>query len=271
MDDHIAFLGWYRQCMDEKRRIVLPADFRETLSARIASPDNRRVVLTRLASDGMPYIGIADLLHQGSMLANASGRPYECAYAAQGRLVLPEPLAKHAGVAKGASYVIEASPDRTHLRLWNERTWQTWGQRQDTLDKKMLLLSPFATTAVRESPSTNQTIDDKRRVTLPAAFGNGPVYFAFARMRSFPCIELTDEAHFASVRDRVESNKAYRGQMESWNRAVIPEPLADHAGLLPGQPVVLEHGTHCIRLWNPSTYDVWASVRQYVCESEPQP
>lgn len=125
------FLGTYTPSLDDKGRLILPARFREELSAGlVVTKGQERCLAVWTAA------GFAELTEQmrgavrpgGESGTGRSSRDYhrvffasayDCAPDTQGRIVIPPPLRQYAGLTREC-VVIGAD---TRLEIWDAAAW----------------------------------------------------------------------------------------------------------------------------------------------------
>jgi MraZ protein len=120
-------LGEFEHTIDDKNRLTLPAKFRQALSGGLVitrgmegclscypKADWERLVESRLAELN-PLSREGRLMHRYFFAGAAEAEPDK-----QGRVMLPAPLAKHAGIVR--EVVVAGLND--HLEIWDRVAWR---------------------------------------------------------------------------------------------------------------------------------------------------
>ena len=120
-------LGEFEHTIDDKNRLTLPAKFRQALSGGLVitrgmegclscypKADWERLVESRLAGLN-PLSREGRLMHRYFFAGAAEAEPDK-----QGRVMLPAPLAKHAGIER--EVVVAGLND--HLEIWDRAAWR---------------------------------------------------------------------------------------------------------------------------------------------------
>lgn len=132
IDHNLSFKGNFVHCADEKGRISLPSDFRETLQ----KINNESIVLTNYISDGarcLEGFGKTAWLEFEKKLRTKSrfdpkvqklenyylSRAAECSVDASGRILIPQYLRLYAGLEKEVVFTSSIHG----FRVWDKRVW----------------------------------------------------------------------------------------------------------------------------------------------------
>ena len=131
-------MGHERTAVDGKRRLVVARQFRRALH-----PDaDEKFIITR-GLDGCIYayprdqwIRVCeklDTLPLGRPEARAFQRAFfhyasECPLDAQGRLLIPQPLAELAHITEASGALVKGTGD--HLEIWNPDAWESYQNEQ---------------------------------------------------------------------------------------------------------------------------------------------
>ena len=120
-------LGEFEHTIDDKNRLTLPAKFRQALSGGLVITRGmdgclycypkagwERLVESRLAGLN-PLSREGRLMHRYFFAGAAEAEPDK-----QGRVMLPAPLAKHAGIER--EVVVAGLND--HLEIWDRAAWR---------------------------------------------------------------------------------------------------------------------------------------------------
>jgi MraZ protein len=133
----LAFRGHYEHSLDAKNRLSIPARFRAAFSAGVVlakEPVPCLAVWTPQGHEAVIERALAGLNPMGSEHRKLSrfyqGNSFEVELDAAGRVTLPAPLMKHAGVEK--EVVVAGVGD--HLEVWDSRRWRT---EQESLDAEI--------------------------------------------------------------------------------------------------------------------------------------
>ncbi len=124
----MAFRGQYEYTVDEKGRVALPPRYREQFSAgavllpglepcvQVFTPEGfeeRAAAVERL-----PYESAEGRLARRAIWGNS----WDVTKDGQGRILIPEKLLQHAGIARGAAVVIVGANEC--LEIWDRARWE---------------------------------------------------------------------------------------------------------------------------------------------------
>lgn len=128
----MSFVGSYAHALDAKKRVFVPAKFREELG--------NEFYITRKFD---PYLSVytaadwADYVDRISALPESEaaelqeyllGVAQKCVPDSNGRIILDEKLMKHAGIQKNLVFVGAGR----QIKIWSEETWNERENNRDT-------------------------------------------------------------------------------------------------------------------------------------------
>ncbi|TCZ75541.1 transcriptional regulator MraZ [Paenibacillus albiflavus] len=125
------FMGEYQHTIDEKGRIIIPAKFREALGETfVVTRGLDECLFVYPRSEWTVLEGKLKALSLMKSDARAFTRYFfsgatECELDKQGRINIPNNLAKHAGLEKDCA-VIGVS---NRVEIWNKHTWENYFQQ----------------------------------------------------------------------------------------------------------------------------------------------
>ncbi len=122
------FVGRYHQKMDAKNRIVIPADWRETIKQRNPAQPFVLYAASDLDTNLMIYnqfIALYDVKGYQIIRGSINGNNcYRLKIDKQHRILLAEELAEFAFLKK--DIILAASPDKSHMRIWDPKCYDQW-------------------------------------------------------------------------------------------------------------------------------------------------
>ena len=127
----MSFVGSFPHSLDAKKRVFIPAKFREELGAEfyitrkfdpylsIYTAEEWEEFVTLISS--LPESEAAEL--QDYLL----GAAQKCTPDSNGRIILDEKLMKHAGISKNVVFVGAGK----QIKIWSEETWNERESKRD--------------------------------------------------------------------------------------------------------------------------------------------
>ena len=127
----MSFVGSFPHSLDAKKRVFIPAKFREELGAEfyitrkfdpylsIYTAEEWEEFVTLISS--LPESEAAEL--QDYLL----GAAQKCTPDSNGRIILDEKLMKHAGISKNVVFVGAGK----QIKIWSEETWNERENKRD--------------------------------------------------------------------------------------------------------------------------------------------
>jgi len=113
------FVGSFPRTLDNKRRLLIPAEFRRLLQGRNVS--EKVVYLVRNDRNNANYLSVFDsYLWKDVHQSMPQGLGSKCDMDDTGRIMIPQLYTDHAGLETCVkSTIFAASPNGTHLEIWN--------------------------------------------------------------------------------------------------------------------------------------------------------
>lgn len=138
-------IGTYEHNMDAKKRVIMPAKFREDIGdkfyltvgfdgcIRAYSTEQWKVYISRY--DNLPESNENARRIRRIILANSS----ECEVDKQGRIIIPPNLLKHANLVKETIIIGQSA----HIEIWAKEIWDAYQPEEDNLNELIGSLSEF--------------------------------------------------------------------------------------------------------------------------------
>lgn len=135
----MSFVGSFPHSLDAKKRVFIPAKFREELGAEfyitrkfdpylsIYTAEEWEEFVTLISS--LPESEAAEL--QDYLL----GAAQKCTPDSNGRIILDEKLMKHAGISKNVVFVGAGK----QIKIWSEETWNERESKRDPASIRELM------------------------------------------------------------------------------------------------------------------------------------
>lgn len=135
----MSFVGSFPHSLDAKKRVFIPAKFREELGAEfyitrkfdpylsIYTAEEWEEFVTLISS--LPESEAAEL--QDYLL----GAAQKCTPDSNGRIILDEKLMKHAGITKNVVFVGSGK----QIKIWSEETWNERESKRDPASIRELM------------------------------------------------------------------------------------------------------------------------------------
>ena len=135
----MSFVGSFPHSLDAKKRVFIPAKFREELGAEfyitrkfdpylsIYTAEEWDEFVTLISS--LPESEAAEL--QDYLL----GAAQKCTPDSNGRIILDEKLMKHAGISKNVVFVGAGK----QIKIWSEETWNERESKRDPASIRELM------------------------------------------------------------------------------------------------------------------------------------
>jgi DNA-binding transcriptional regulator/RsmH inhibitor MraZ len=264
----------------EKNRVTLPADYIHTIRSR--NPNEPLVLyVTRKNGGDINYVAVYDQAEFDELKKKPLNlnrfSPHKLG--AYHRLSISD----HCNALQlGESVILAASPDGTHLRVWNPRdylqsSWARFEERAkqartdkvpESVSELVILSKPYVHSDTPPDipfiKEVYQGLTDKRQVKLwngnlkrildrnPGTSGH--LYIGSGHVDNFNYVTLHDLAGFERARKRVpgmiDCADYERGEFDNDNRIVIPESLADQAQLKDEVAIVVSPDSDYLQLWN---------------------
>ena len=128
----MSFVGSYTHSLDAKKRVFIPAKFREELGEEFYITRKLDAYLSvYTAEDWEAYVDKISKLPevQAAQLQELLlSRAQKCTPDSSGRIILDEKLMKHAQITKGVVFVGMGS----QINIWAEEVWAEREGRRDT-------------------------------------------------------------------------------------------------------------------------------------------
>ena len=125
------FVGSYKHSLDAKKRVFIPAKFREELGDEFyITRKFDKYLSIYTAEDWAAYVNKIQELPETVAIDVQDfllGVAQKCVPDASGRIILDEKLAQHAGIIKNIVFVGSGK----QIRIWAE---ETWNEREKNID-----------------------------------------------------------------------------------------------------------------------------------------
>ena len=129
--DKMSFVGSYKHTLDAKKRVFIPSKFRDELGDEFYITRKFDTYLSiYTAEDWQSYVEKIEKLPESEAVEIQDfllGAAQKCVPDSNGRIILDERLAKHAGIDKTIVFVGAGK----QIRIWAE---ETWNEREGTRD-----------------------------------------------------------------------------------------------------------------------------------------
>ncbi len=127
----MSFVGSYTHSLDAKKRVFIPAKFRDELGDEFYITRKSEAFLSIYTSaDWEAYVEKIQSMPETSSLSVQIfllGAAQKCVPDSNGRIVLDDKLLKHAGITKNLVFV----GGGRQIRIWSE---EAWNERESTID-----------------------------------------------------------------------------------------------------------------------------------------
>ena len=127
----MSFVGSYKHSLDAKKRVFIPAKFRDELGEEFyITRKFDKYLSIYTAEDWEIYVDRIQQLPEAEAIDIQDfllGIAQKCVPDANGRIVLDEKLAEHAGIIKNIVFVGSGK----QIRIWSEETWNEREQNRD--------------------------------------------------------------------------------------------------------------------------------------------
>ena len=140
-------IGEHQHTFDDKGRISLPAKFRKELGSTIViAPGIDNCLFVFTVSEWKTFANRLSMNDNASMLRTDNrnfnrliiGRAVETSVDSIGRILVPEHLRKHAGLADASATIIGVM---NRLEIWNADVWSAYreefGKKTDVIAEKL--------------------------------------------------------------------------------------------------------------------------------------
>ena len=140
-------IGTYEHNMDAKKRVIMPAKFREDIGDKfyltvgfdgcIRGYSESEWEKYKARFDGLPESNINARKIRRVILANST----ECEVDKQGRIIIPPNLLKHANLVKETVIIGQSS----YIEIWAKENWNVYQPEEDDINLEDLIgsLSEF--------------------------------------------------------------------------------------------------------------------------------
>lgn len=135
----IMFMGEYQHNIDAKGRVIVPAKFREELGSKFVVTkglDKCLVIYTmeewKLFEEKMKKFPITDEGVRRFFRFLFSGA-CECEPDAQGRIIIPQNIRKHANILKELVFIGVVNK----VEIWNKDNWDTYNDEDNFIDNEL--------------------------------------------------------------------------------------------------------------------------------------
>lgn len=129
--DHMSFVGSYKHSLDAKKRVFIPAKFREELGEEFYITRKFDTYLSiYTAEDWEIYVDKIQQLPETVALEVQEfllGIAQKCVPDANGRIILDDKLAEHAQINKNIVFV----GGGRQIRIWSEEIWNEREKNRD--------------------------------------------------------------------------------------------------------------------------------------------
>ncbi len=120
----MSFVGSYKHSLDAKKRVFIPAKFRDELGDEFYITRKFDTYLSIYTQeDWQSYVEKIEKLPESEAVEIQDfllGAAQKCTPDASGRIILDEQLAEHAGINKNIVFVGAGR----QIRIWAEETWK---------------------------------------------------------------------------------------------------------------------------------------------------
>ena len=127
----MSFVGSFKHSLDAKKRVFIPSKFREDLGDEFYITRKFDTYLSiYTAEDWAAYVEKIERLPESEAVEIQDfllGAAQKCVPDANGRIILDDRLALHAGIVKNIVFVGAGR----QIRIWAE---ETWNERESTRD-----------------------------------------------------------------------------------------------------------------------------------------
>ena len=127
----MSFVGSYKHSLDAKKRVFIPSKFRDELGDEFYITRKFDTYLSiYTAEDWQSYVEKIEKLPESEAVEIQDfllGAAQKCVPDGNGRIILDERLAKHAGIDKNIVFVGAGK----QIRIWAE---EIWNEREGTRD-----------------------------------------------------------------------------------------------------------------------------------------
>ena len=127
----MSFVGSYKHTLDAKKRVFIPSKFRDELGDEFYITRKFDTYLSiYTAEDWQSYVEKIEKLPESEAVEIQDfllGAAQKCTPDSNGRIILDERLAKHAGIDKSIVFVGAGK----QIRIWAE---EIWNEREGTRD-----------------------------------------------------------------------------------------------------------------------------------------
>ncbi len=138
----MSFVGSYSHSLDSKKRVFIPAKFRDDLGTEFYITRKFKPYLSiytaedwKLYVDKISEVPEADADELQDFIF---GLAQKCSLDSSGRILLDESLLKHANIEKNIVFVGAGR----QIRIWSEEAWKEREQNRD-LDKIRAMMSKY--------------------------------------------------------------------------------------------------------------------------------
>ncbi len=138
----MSFVGSYSHSLDSKKRVFIPAKFREELGEEFYITRKFKPYLSiYTAADWQAYVDKISEVPESEadeLQDFIFGLAQKCSLDSSGRIILDEELLKHANISKNIIFVGAGR----QIRIWSEEAWTEREQNRD-LDKLRAIMSKY--------------------------------------------------------------------------------------------------------------------------------
>ncbi|MBQ8372106.1 MAG: division/cell wall cluster transcriptional repressor MraZ [Clostridia bacterium] len=135
----MSFVGSYKHSLDAKKRVFIPAKFRDELGDEFYITRKFDTYLSIYTQeDWQSYVEKIEKLPESEAVEIQDfllGAAQKCTPDASGRIILDEQLAEHAGINKNIVFVGAGR----QIRIWAEETWKERESSRDLSKMRELM------------------------------------------------------------------------------------------------------------------------------------
>ena len=135
----MSFVGSYKHSLDAKKRVFIPAKFRDELGDEFYITRKFDTYLSIYTQeDWQSYVEKIEKLPESEAVEIQDfllGAAQKCTPDASGRIILDEQLAEHAGINKNIVFIGAGR----QIRIWAEETWKERESSRDLSKMRELM------------------------------------------------------------------------------------------------------------------------------------
>ena len=135
----MSFVGSFPHSLDAKKRVFIPAKFREELGAEFYITRKFDPYLSiYTAEEWEEFVTLISALPESEAAELQDyllGAAQKCTPDSNGRIILDEKLMKHAGISKNVVFVGAGK----QIKIWSEETWNERESKRDPASIRELM------------------------------------------------------------------------------------------------------------------------------------